>query len=371
VMKNNSVINSTLFFLIATFLFACKSNEKESALLTGELQNADHIKVYFERIDGYKEVMLDSTITDGSGKFSLRNLADGLDYYILRTGNASIAYLILQGGEALHITGNAQNLTQTYSVEGSPDTKILIELRKFESNISDSLNNLYTTSRETDPLKKDSAGMILQHQYEITLRSFATDFIKRNPVSIVSLSASQYLDKEKDTAIFSQLSKTLSEKYPANIYVNEFSKQVSRMHSLPAGSFAPEIKLKTPDGKEISLSSFRGKIVLVDFWASWCAPCRKENPNIVAMYKKFHPRGFEILGVSLDDNLNSWKDAIEHDRLSWTQVSELKKWESEVVKDYGMEEIPFSVLIDREGKIIAKGLHGSELEVKIEEALAN
>ena len=109
--------------------------------------------------------------------------------------------------------------------------------------------------------------------------------------------------------------------------------------------------------------------VMVDFWAAWCGPCRKENPHVVEMYRKFKSKNFEILGVSLDDNADAWKAAIKKDGLTWAQVSELKKWDSEVVKTYEIEAIPFTVLIDKEGKIIAKGLSGDELERKLIEVL--
>jgi thiol-disulfide isomerase/thioredoxin len=108
---------------------------------------------------------------------------------------------------------------------------------------------------------------------------------------------------------------------------------------------------------------------LIDFWASWCGPCRKENPHITEMYRKFKDKNFEIFGVSLDDNLGAWREAIKKDHLTWPQVSELRKWDSGVVKNYQIEAIPFSVLIDKEGKIIAKGLSSDEIEEKLLELL--
>ena len=139
------------------------------------------------------------------------------------------------------------------------------------------------------------------------------------------------------------------------------------MKKLAIGEIAPDIRLPNPDGEMVSLSSLRGNYVLVDFWAKWCRPCRMENPNVVRMYNKFNDRGFEVFGVSLDRNRQDWLQAIEQDGLNWTQVSDLKYWQSDAAKLYNISAIPFALLLDPEGRIIGKNLRGKQLENKLEE----
>ncbi len=136
------------------------------------------------------------------------------------------------------------------------------------------------------------------------------------------------------------------------------------------GSEAPDFTQQTPEGEDLTLSELRGKVVLVDFWASWCGPCRRENPNVVKVYDKYKAQGFEILGVSLDKQKSRWLQAIEKDQLTWKQVSDLKGWQNDVAKLYGVRSIPSTILLDAEGKIIARNLRGSALEAKLAEVFA-
>ena len=149
----------------------------------------------------------------------------------------------------------------------------------------------------------------------------------------------------------------------------QLSQEIKALESLIIGAVAPEISLPNPDGDTLHLSDLRGQVVLIDFWASWCRPCRMENPNVVRMYEKFHDQGFEILGVSLDRSKDAWVKAIDDDGLNWLHVSDLKYWSSEAGQTYGVRAIPYTVLLDREGRIVAKKLRGRALENRVEKLL--
>ncbi|MEM7375470.1 MAG: redoxin domain-containing protein [Bacteroidota bacterium] len=175
----------------------------------------------------------------------------------------------------------------------------------------------------------------------------------------------------KNDYAFVGLAEMYIDQYPQDNprIAKQLSGQITRAKAKMIGAIAPEISLPTPEGDTVRLSDLRGKVVLVDFWASWCGPCRRENPNVVALYNKYKDRGFEILGVSLDKNKASWLKAIDKDGLTWPHISDLKHWKSAAAQTYGVSSIPFTLLLDKEGRIVAKKLRGPQLEAKVAQLL--
>jgi peroxiredoxin len=166
---------------------------------------------------------------------------------------------------------------------------------------------------------------------------------------------------------FEMVNQSLYSQYPDNPFVRELNYSVTAEKYIKIGKEAPEISLSDTNGQLVRLSSLRGNYVLVDFWASWCDPCRQENPNVVRAYNKYNSSGFEVFSVSLDTNQERWLEAIKKDSLTWTHVSDLKKWDSKAAMKYAVRAIPYSLLIDGDGIIIAKKLRGSDLHDKLAE----
>ncbi len=354
--------------LIATLICSCSKKEK-SRTISGRLRNAEKSWIYLQKISEQGDVTIDSTLAKSDGSFQMKNPATSADFYILRTNPTNLVFLILKPTDNVEVNGDAKNFEATYKVRGSKESELIQKLRGKDRTLSDSLNKAYEILRAEDPENKDSLGMYLQKVYTDQMDLYARDFIRKNLSSLVSLSATKFMNQQAEIGLMNELKDSLMKAYPDNRYVNDYVTLMSELNKLPPGSECPEISLKTPDGKLLALSALKGKIILIDFWASWCAPCRRENPHLVEIYKKYKGKDFEIFGVSLDDNAAAWKNAIEKDGLLWPQVSELKKWESQVVKDFYIEAIPYSLLVDREGKIIAKGLRSDEIELKIMDAL--
>ena len=209
----------------------------------------------------------------------------------------------------------------------------------------------------------DTAGVL-----ERTYVKDIENFIKKHPQSCIGAYAifSVTLDWPKIEE-YDAMYNALSEQVKKGKFGKLAEEKVNSMKGTTVGYAAINFTLPDLDGKNVTLSSYKGKYVLVDFWASWCGPCRAENPAVAAAYQKYKAKGFDVLGVSLDQNKDKWKQAVEKDNLTWTHVSDLKGWQNEVAQKYGVTSIPFNVLLDKDGKILAKGLRGPALEAKLAE----
>jgi peroxiredoxin len=204
-------------------------------------------------------------------------------------------------------------------------------------------------------------------------QTFAKAFIDTVSNPLVALLTVNYLNPEQNYPTYQKVSDKLQKELSGSDYAQQMSAQVLQMKAqadMSSGKPAPEIELPTPDGKILKLSALKGKVVLIDFWASWCRPCRMENPNVVKAYAQYKDKGFTVYSVSLDSDKTKWVDAIKQDGLTWTNhVSELKGWNGEKSKEYGVSSIPRTFLLDKEGNIVASNLRGEQLEAKLAELL--
>ncbi len=364
---------------VILLLSFCDGNKKNSSFqLKGTLSDSKAETLYLEKLGSAKQVIIDSVILDEKGNFEFTNYTPKIGFYRIKTNDKNFAMLVLDSADKVTITGSVKDLGNTFKVEGSSETTIFIEynnLSKSRDIKLDSLNKAFQLLMETnkmDSKRMDSLSAIFETPYNSIINQsniLMVDKITKNTNMYSSIMAIQALDPDKYSDLYKSLDAGLSKKFPKDKNVIMFHEVVKRMLSTNVGQFAPEISLPSPDGKEIALSSLKGKLVLIDFWASWCGPCRKEMPNVVKIYSKFKNKGFEIYGVSLDQDKEKWMEAITKDGINWPQVSDLKYWDNVAARIYNVQGIPYTVLIDKDGKIIAKNLRGQELEKKIAEVL--
>ena len=371
-------IKNTLLLLPFIFAVACSNSspDKKGFELKGQLNNSHKEKIILEQmtIEGIKRI--DSIEIDEKGEFKMTPVIAEIGFYRLSLSEKNLATFIFNPDEKVTVTGDARNIGNTYKVNGSPDSKLFWDVNQVSMNNynqRDSLQKVFQLFMGVvkDSMRIDSMSKALERPYTALVDShnrYLQSFIEKNNTSFASLAAIQQLKSEDFIQTYFILDKGLFAKYPNSLYIKSFHESVESLKKIAIGSLAPDIIMNTPDGKPLSLSSLRGKVVLVDFWASWCGPCRAENPNVVRAYNKYKAKGFDVFSVSLDKDVEKWKAAIQKDNLSWSNhVCDFQFWQSPVVKLYNFQAIPTNVLIDKKGIILAKSLRGEELEKKLAE----
>jgi peroxiredoxin len=294
-------------------------------------------------------------------------------YYRLNFYNKQVINLILDKSD-VEVNADGNSAQGFVEIKGSPDMDIITKaqgmMRAFESSAEfQKINQDFAAAQQA----KNEAKMLELQQTYMRLAKVNNDkvaeYFKSLPPSlaVVNLLQNNSLDPDQYFETYSVVADKLRKDWGNYTHVKTFIEKVDKMKKLAIGQVAPEISLPNPDGKVVKLSSLRGQYVLVDFWAKWCGPCRKENPNVVKAFNRFKDKGFTVYGVSLDRNREDWVQAIAQDGLTWTHVSDLKYFQSEAARTYDINGIPYSLLLDKEGKIIAKNLRGAALEAKLEE----
>ena len=369
-----------IFFALPVILIAACSNTNSNSLgfeLKGKLGNAHGDTLYLEQMatDGLKS--LDTAVLNENGEFTMNPSIKEIGFYRLKASDKNFATFIFDADQKVTVTGDVADLGNSYNVEGSPDSKLFWEVNQASAKNykkRDSLQKTFqafVTITKMDSLRIDSMSNALEKPYTELVNAHndsLKNFIANNPTSFASLAAIQQLQPEEFMDSYIKLDDGLFSKYPNSQYIKAFHDGVSATKKLAIGTMAPEITMNTPDEQPLSLSSLKGKIVLIDFWASWCGPCRAENPNVVKAYTKYKSKGFDVFSVSLDKDMDKWKMAIEADKLSWkNHVCDFKYWQSPVIALYNFNSIPSNVLIDKDGKILAKNLRGEDLEKKLEQ----
>ena len=379
--------------------WGCQPKKKGSFSVSGTFKNGDKLsavegpisKVYLIEVVYGKEqapIVLDSAkLPAGNGSFNVTGMARGQELFELVFGNNALTVPLINDASDVRVNVDLGKKDDFYAVSGSDASSQLKDLislfgkKNFE--VEKAMAELDSLKSTNAPDALLLAGTNKKNTAIQDLNTYLRQFLNTNNNATLCALALSWSSRTFAKSEFETSLTELLRKYPDNSVLaglkKSYDQQLAQMAEQErmsqanswVGKQAPDLVLPDANGRSISLASYKGKYLLVDFWASWCAPCRAENPNVVKVYNEFKGKNFAILGVSLDRERDSWMEAVRADRLEWTHVSDLKYWSSKAVETFKFNGIPYNVLIDPQGRVIAEGLRGEDLESKLKEVLTN
>ena len=378
-----------ILILIIVSFSSCNityNSNQDFFIIYGELENTQNEQIYLSMETAEKIISIDSAIIDESGKFKLQYNPDEKGLYIIRSRSSNAIYFCLDKEDTVKLTGDLNNLAMTYNTEGSKDSKILQLLNQNRIKsfiIADSLLKQLNNNQHRDDylLYKNKIDSLLQEVF-INEKSFVKNILNNNLNSLASLygffiyqsyGRQSLFNEEERYSYYEKIDSALMPSFPQNTDVLDIQNRLLQLkqiklekkiaeEKLKTGAIAPEIVLNDTAGKPLPLSSLKGKIVLLNFWTTVCAPCRQDHQKLEKIYKKYKPKGFEIYSVFFGNNLKYWKGAVKLDNITWIQVSDLKL-NSPILELYNLpKNIHYYYLLDTDNKIINKGFTVDELE---------
>ena len=377
IYKMKNWIGVLAIVCIASVVFATKTSDGAKGYKIQVTSNlAEKTLVVLSKITDAKLEIQDSAYAAKDGAFNFTGSgSEGSSLYYLTFGNTTPPGIpvILENGAQVKLgvtkVGGAYDIT----LVGGEYNKSMLSLYNlytgFEKEM-EAFNAEVATIDATTVTEEIRTNTTQRYNKMISSRSEAIEqFIQNEPASPATYFAVKYLFQKPASKLILIAADKMEKELPNSLYTKNLVSLAANIGPTVEGAIAPEISLKTPEGEILALSSLRGKVVLIDFWASWCGPCRKENPNVKKIYEKYKDQGFEIYAVSLDNNAAQWKGAIAKDGLAWKHVSELLGWKGTVSRAYGVGSIPQTFLLDKEGRIVKTGFRSHELESLIQPLL--
>jgi thiol-disulfide isomerase/thioredoxin len=369
---SNKTITGLGILILFVSLAATESvvGKQDEFIVKGKIDKPESTMVVINKISPENFRPVDTVYLDSKGGFEYigKEIESTIYYLTFGTANPPGVPLIVENGEKIKLEISSERFQ--YAVDGSLENIAMNKLHKLYTDYDKMITDF---NKKVEAIHPDSVSPQVQNElnleYQVLIQDRTRDievYIRTAEVSPALYFAVRFLFPKPESRLIFIAADRMEAEMPSSEYTKELIKYRGMFGPLAEGAMAPNMKLPTPEGDSVELHSLRGKVVLIDFWASWCGPCRKENPYVREIYAKYKDKGFEIYGVSLDNNKAYWEFAIAKDSLPWVHVSDLKLWQSEAAVLYDVHGIPQTYLLDRDGRIYKVGLRSHELEAVLE-----